>query len=70
MKRVPQKTQISQQMEIVQCKTMGIKEMLEACSMREDNLSTNVNFGILGSVADLHAVDAQYHHDCITSLVN
>ena len=63
-------------MEILQCKTMGINEMLEACSMREDNLSTNVPLGIPGSVADLHAVadlhevDAQYHHDCITSFVN
>ena len=53
---------------LVQCQTIEIKEkILEVCKLRNDNLAAQVQVRILGAISDLHAADAQYHHDCYTS---
>ena len=53
---------------IVQCQTIEIKEkLLQVCKVRNDNWAAEVQRRIVGIISDLHAVDAQYHHDCYTS---
>ena len=63
VKRVPQKIQIIPA--DGNCALQDYGNQGDAGSMFYERRQS-----ILGSVADLHAVDAQYHHDCITSFVN
>jgi len=51
-------------------RTVEIKEtLLHACMLRNDDWSHVVE-GRLHTVADLHAADAVYHHNCYTAFTN
>jgi len=60
---------------VVQCRTAGggsklksFKDtILETCDQRDDEWSQEVKLRIQGAVSDLHAADAQYHKDCMST---
>ena len=39
--------------------------ILETCTIRDDEWGNEVRVRVQGAVSDLHAADAQYHHDCL-----
>ena len=52
---------------VIQCRTREMKnELLTVCDERNDASAEQVRIRINGSLADLHAADAQYHFDCFT----
>ena len=60
---------------VVQCQTADRGEtqktfrevILDTCEKRNDELGNNVRLRVLSTVSDLHAADAQYHKDCMSS---
>lgn len=55
----------------VQCKTLELKDKLQkVCLTRKDELASQVQLRIQGAVSDLHAADAQYHHNCYVSFTS
>ncbi len=56
---------------IMQCQTKEMKDtLLQVCKQRNDTLAEEVSLRISGSVADLHAADAQYHSDCLQKFMS
>ena len=60
---------------VVQCRTAdrghnqdSLKDViLKACDMRNDDWAQQVRIRVEGAVSDLHAADAQYHKDCMST---
>ena len=40
--------------------------LLDICRKRGDSWSEAVKLCVQGTLSDLHAADARYHHDCMT----
>lgn len=56
---------------VVQWTTVELKEkLLKVCEARGDAHASEVRLRLLGALADLHAVDAQYHHDCFVNFIS
>ena len=61
---------------VVQCRTADrghnqdtLKDViLKACDTRNDEWAQQVRIWVEGAVSDLHAADAQYHKDCMSTL--
>ena len=60
---------------VVQCQTADLGPnqdtlkdvILKACDMRNDEWAQKVRIRVEGAVSDLHAADAQYHKDCMST---
>ena len=60
---------------VIQCRTAdrGPNQItfqdviLDACDLRNDDWGQQVRLRVEGAVSDLHAADAQYHKDCMSS---
>ena len=46
------------------------QSILEVCAKRSDEIADQVRIRIEGALSDLHAADARYHVDCMTSFMS
>jgi hypothetical protein len=46
------------------------KSVLEVCTQRNDDIANQVRVRIEGALSDLHAADARYHVNCMTSFMS
>ena len=46
------------------------ESILKVCDQRKDHVAEQVRFRVEGALSDLHAADARYHVDCMTSFMS